>query len=232
MEILCCIPFTIGLPLLGVIAFGQGIRKNELDGGGWFLIALIAYVLTGFVLRASDGDSIPLTDFTNPNALLAIIIVFSSGAGMVVLTPKRRRLFAAIVGVGLPLIVFVVIYFNPRQVRLLEDMRLVANAIEAYQADHGEYPETLEELVPNYIDDLREPPTFWEWFYRRGENSYRFAYVASADRWGYRACIYNSLTRDWDCGYVPFMTFDDPPTLAPNFEYWQTRTPGITLTPP
>ncbi len=52
-------------------------------------------------------------------------------------------------------------------------MALLALALSAYRTEHGEYPKTLAELAPTYIDAiLKDPFTDGEFYYKQEGDGY------------------------------------------------------------
>lgn len=104
--------------------------------------------------------------------------------------------------------------------RLEETRRLGAElvaALEAYRADRGEYPETLDDLVPDYLARIERPT--WgvgEWTYRRyavqadagmaadsadaggaGDVAYYFTLSVAANEQRYPVLYYDVADRRW-----------------------------------
>ena len=66
-------------------------------------------------------------------------------------------------------------YTKQKLVNTMEDMRIVGEAMEIYHIDLDDYPDTIDQLHPDYT---RDPPKFDAW---RNE----FVYKVSSDKQNY-----------------------------------------------
>lgn len=84
----------------------------------------------------------------------------------------------------------------------------VVAGLEAYHARHGTYPETLEELAPEYAPRIEQPS--WglaRWRYRRftpadvttdgGDDRHYFQLSVAANESGYPILYYDYTARRW-----------------------------------
>ena len=73
----------------------------------------------------------------------------------------------------------------------------VIAALEQYKADHGTYPKTLEELVPDYLSTVPVSTDGVDFSYSStGEScSLSFHYTGP----GMNSCTYKPETKDWRC---------------------------------
>lgn len=79
----------------------------------------------------------------------------------------------------------------------------IIRALAWYHADHGEYPEQLEMLVPAYLDEIPDTERLGGWNYWPSDQSYRlgFSYTSfrptmiCGDSW-----TYSSDTKEWTTG--------------------------------
>jgi hypothetical protein len=79
----------------------------------------------------------------------------------------------------------------------------LVEALRAYRADHGAYPEALEALVPGYLPKL-EPPAWGlgVWRYRRlvaeeGRAEEQFFLAAPANETGFPLLFYDAADGRW-----------------------------------
>lgn len=65
-------------------------------------------------------------------------------------------------------------------------------AIDAYKGDHGRYPDTLDDLVPQYISKIEEPTAGskkWDYYSEYAGSTFTLAFEddnANVPRWYYR----------------------------------------------
>jgi len=72
-------------------------------------------------------------------------------------------------------------------------------ALESYKADHDSYPQTLDELVPDYLPDLSVDPEDFLFSYRIKDASYQLRFSYSGP--GNNICTYTP-EEGWYCyGY-------------------------------
>ena len=72
----------------------------------------------------------------------------------------------------------------------------IVSALEAYRADHGNYPLKLEELQPDYLADV--PEANWgnrEWHYTPSETQYGLHVCRGQDH--YPCYYYSSKSKQW-----------------------------------
>ncbi len=84
----------------------------------------------------------------------------------------------------------------------------LVQAIEAYKTDHGEYPETLEKIIPDYLESEPQLPDVADGlWYKRRDYYYKSEFFDSImPREYYLAVGINSeamLQRDEELGYYP-----------------------------
>lgn len=87
---------------------------------------------------------------------------------------------------------------GPKAEQGYRDCAPVIDALGRFQAEHGAYPETLEELVPAFLPELPQSPGL-EYAYRAQTPGYQleFRYVGP----GMNICRYTPEA-GWDCeGY-------------------------------
>lgn len=87
-------------------------------------------------------------------------------------------------------------------------------AIDQYQLDHGEFPDSLDLLVPDYLTGI--PGTI-----RGGDFEY-YPFHDSDRGDDYELCFYDDTTRSTDYGCCYMWWFDNPP----NYDGWDC-TQGI-----
>ncbi len=127
----------------------------------------------------------------------------------------RQRIFAFTFAVIFPVVSFLTIIlvgrFSPESL-IKEYGVVIAQQLDQYRADHGKYPETLEQLMPTYLTELREPKIVWGWLYVATSDSFTLGYVSYVDRMGYSVAVYTSESRNWDSLVNSDGPFNLPPT--------------------
>ena len=79
----------------------------------------------------------------------------------------------------------------------------VTVALDKYKADHGNYPSTLNKLIPNYLKSIPVPagdkvPSEIKYSIKKNEYTLRFHYTGP----GVNNCLYSSKLKKWTCsGY-------------------------------
>jgi hypothetical protein len=79
----------------------------------------------------------------------------------------------------------------------VRDRRVLVQAIEDYKVRTGEYPVTLDELVPLELARVPNVPGRGPYGYETGDDWYRLSYVASGV--GPIFCRYTSGDLGWYC---------------------------------
>ena len=151
-----------------------------------------------------------------------IQILFGSGAAVfsgvsLAFALKRwRKVTGLIVAIGIPLALYasleVASLYSPDQVIRRNGEVIIAKALNEYYIDNKTYPQTLNELVPNYVSDLREPKSIWGWLYTGNNKDFTLGYVSYIDKMGYTICKYSASSLNWDC---PLDYSTAPFSLAP-----------------
>ena len=153
--------------------------------------------------------------------LLSLIFVVPVCLALGFYWKGRCRLLPLLFLLIYPTAVFVSIMFADRfspESRREAYLEVVAQQLDWYRADHGRYPESLDQLIPTYLDNLREPETVWGWLYVATDDGFSLGYVARVDRWGgYSVSIYPSETRAWDFLVFSDGPFDLPPATPQSF---------------
>ncbi len=168
-------------------------------------------------LSASDGlggaVAFMLSVYTTIVALTAGLLLLISLRG-------RRKLMALIIALVYPAGLFACAIiandYSPEALsRKYADV--IGQQLDQYHSDKGQYPTELAELVPVYLDDLREPKSLWGWLYKATQDEFTLGYVNWVDWWGCDVCVYTSDQRTWDCPhYFSSAPFNLPPTPSPS----------------
>lgn len=153
--------------------------------------------------------------------LISLIFVIPMCLVFALYWKGRRRflplLFLLIYPITVSISIVVADRFSPESRREAYG-EVIAQQLDRYRADYGNYPETLDQLVPSYLDDLKEPETVWGWLYVATDDGFSLGYVARVDRWGgYSVSIYPSETRAWDFLVFSDGPFDLPPATPQSF---------------
>jgi len=180
--------------------FYTGLRDSQKTS--WIKIALgisLLWLVCGWLIALviSDWGVIAFTEvlFASGAAVLAGIWLIWSLA-------RWRKLAGLLLGVGFPFVLFISLEvgfpYSPDSI-IRKNGNVIARALNEYYADKGNYPEILDELVPTYLADLREPETIWGWLYRAGEDDFTLGYVFYVDKLGYTICKYSRTAPEWNC---------------------------------
>lgn len=117
--------------------------------------------------------------------------------------PRRPRSLAPWLVFGFALLAGVAVYvYAHRDVGDIETAKAqgaqIVDALEAYRAAEGSYPETLDALVPGYLPRLDPPAWGMEWEYRRREESPGgFQLMVAANTSRFPLLYYDPVARDW-----------------------------------
>ena len=74
---------------------------------------------------------------------------------------------------------------------------LIIEALLQYKNDYGSYPETLDKLVPKYIDEIPKLPDYNRWSYNVNEDG-SFGLDFSAFEYNYPCYYYESNDGQWN----------------------------------
>jgi hypothetical protein len=137
-----------------------------------------------------------------------IEVLYASGAAVLAgillawSLARWRKIVGLLTGMGFPIILFVSLEigfpYSPDSI-IRKNGKAIGQALNEYHADKGNYPETLNELVPAYLTDLREPKTIWGWLYSASKDDFTLGYVSYVDKMGYTICKYSATAPEWDC---------------------------------
>jgi hypothetical protein len=155
-------------------------------------------------------------------AIFASLIAFLSGLLFFFLPLRVGKTVGILIGLIIPVFMFVTLWFaqdfSPTSV-LRKNGIILATAIDQYKKDLGHYPQTLQELLPKYVSDLKKPNDYWGWLYVSTDQDFTLGYVFGVDKWGCSVCVIRSMNRNWDClinSSGPFKLEPTPfPTLPP-----------------
>lgn len=87
----------------------------------------------------------------------------------------------------------------------------------------------LGDLVPDYVNDLRQPQSVWGWLYRVQNDRYTLGYVMWVDRSGYTICMYSPAAAVWNCRDNPVEVFPLGPTPGPQAGNQPSALPHLSL---
>ncbi len=73
----------------------------------------------------------------------------------------------------------------------------VIAALEKYRNDHGAYPESLTELVPDYLPAAPTKTEDLDFFYSSTGDSYQFSFYYIGP--GMNSCTFTPESKEWDC---------------------------------
>ncbi|MCA9905779.1 MAG: hypothetical protein KC547_18110, partial [Anaerolineae bacterium] len=169
-------PFaSIALTIGAAFLFWQGLRdvtrvnKGSLVGGVTLLV--VVCVLVGAYSTAGGlgvGVALMLSLYSTIIALVTgLVLAFE-------LRGKRKRV-AILISVIYPIMLFLSIVIGSQlspEIAWRNFAAVIAQRLDQYRADYGRFPATLDDLVPLYLDDLREPTTVWGWLYTGSESAF------------------------------------------------------------
>jgi hypothetical protein len=79
-------------------------------------------------------------------------------------------------------------------------MQMIAVAIEEYHKDHGDYPESLKDLVPDYMDKVPHTITGQEIRYRKSDYYYPYNLFFDLAYWDNKnGCAYHGGSGEFEC---------------------------------
>lgn len=93
----------------------------------------------------------------------------------------------------------------------------IAQALIAYRESEGEYPDSLDQLVPLYLPQIEQPGSIWGWIYRKESDDFSLGFVTRVDRDGYAMAVISSDLK-WDFQTPWEATFHLPPTPFPDWK--------------
>jgi hypothetical protein len=125
-----------------------------------------------------------------------------AGVSLVLLLVRWRKVIGLLMSIGFPVALYLGLEigspYTPDSI-IRKNGEAIAQAVTEYHSDRGIYPDTLNELIPAYLTDLREPKTIWGWLYLTSRDDYTLGYVSYINKWGYSICKYSATAPEWDC---------------------------------
>ncbi len=163
-------------------------------------VAALALACGWLVFVASNGELGGVVAFIG--AIFTTGTAVISGLLLLIVFPGKHKIAAGLLLLIFPLALFASIQiggkYSPDTIRR-SDGALVVQALSRFYSDRQAYPQTLGELVPKYLVEIREPGTIWGWLYSAAEDEYTLGYVYWVDKFGYSVCVYKSNASDWSC---------------------------------
>ncbi len=133
-------------------------------------------------------------------ALIAVSVAVIAALWLLWSLNGRRKIAALLIGILFPASLFVGMRiganYTPDSV-IQRKGAVIAQALNQYRASHGKYPESLDELVPEYLADLKQPGTIWGWLYTATEKEFTLGYVYWVDKFGYSVSVFGSNKPEW-----------------------------------
>jgi hypothetical protein len=193
----------------------QGLRHVDQVIWKFLVIVLVIFaILCSLFFYFSILDGITAVF----NILFTALAIFISGIFLIVFLPRRRKFFATIMLVGLPLVLIMSMVFGGEYsptTQIGYSAFIVMAAIDDYYYDNGSYPKELRYLVPNYRPELTDPSPNWNWLYKSEGDKYSFGYVYHIDKLGYVISIFRPALRGWEISFKSTDTFELEPTFMP-----------------
>lgn len=109
------------------------------------------------------------------------LAVLFSGVMLIIVLPPKFKPAGFLYLLLIPALVIVSSYAQRVNFRKLTEDRAeaISQAIDAYYARNGRYPQKLGQLIPRSMRSIPEPVVIFgqDWCYQGGENFYRLAYI-------------------------------------------------------
>jgi fumarate reductase subunit D len=168
---LAFLAFTFLLPLILIIS----ICRRQIRWLIGSLVVMVAWCIIGpelivVTFWGGFGPGAILSLLTLP-AVLVSVAVFSLGGGIFILTSSKfDARFEALVTYWVGALIILALALCPLLLALdisqkrdelhREIGNTIVDSLEAYKQDHGDYPETVAALVPNYLSEVPSPTGF------------------------------------------------------------------------
>ena len=196
---------SLGLALaIGAVSHFLYLGLRDPETVSWLLIAISTILFLfccGWVIIGTTTLDWELMVIMQ--VLFGSVAAVCAGISLAFCLKHWRKVAGLIVAVGFPLALFASLKiaspYSPDQVIHRNGETIIAKALNEYYADNKTYPQSLNELVPNYLSDLREPKTLWGWLYVGDNKDFTLGYVFYIDKWGYIICKYSASSPKWDC---------------------------------
>jgi hypothetical protein len=76
----------------------------------------------------------------------------------------------------------------------------ILDALMEYYSDHGDYPDSLASLVPDYLDQIPTDPTIYRFEYHHGVGTFSLSFYYYGP--GANTCTFILESHKWECsGY-------------------------------
>ena len=229
MEYLIII-LPIGSVILSSWFFYKGLNNQEETS--WM------HVVMGFVLQIAIYAWFLYSPSLGFGLMGFIQLLFAGGTSILAgffligFLPKLRKLFSLVLIIS-PIIMYGFLdygmRFSPNAI-IEKNGEEVALALEDYFIDYGSYPNSLENLVPTYINELNPPNTYWGWLYKLEGDDYVLGYFYYADKYLYSIRIYRPTTPEWETLDINQLDRSIDPSIDPfNLGPTPTPTPRNTI---
>jgi hypothetical protein len=218
---------SIAMTVIAVVAIFYGLKDAQLVRR-WPLVIgfglLIVVCLLTAIISTQDWGGI-LAIMTGIYYLGIIVLVAS--LAMLLLLPKWRKAVALLIGIAFPLLFWQSMLIgsegSPDAITRRNGI-LMAQALNAFYAEHHMYPMALEELAPKYLATIpADPQSAGGWLYRLTTDGFALGYVSWVDRFGYSVCVLTPQETHWDCS--PITRNGEPFSLGPTPVPTRTRMP-------
>lgn len=138
------------------------------------LLGYFAYSIYWYSIWDHTSDGLGGIFLTLPGSIMAV----AAGLVLTYILPGWRRLGGVAFAVLVPVLLNQAFYrgWDVSYHGLTEDRAArIERALEGYHADHGSYPQELEDLFPRYLRRIPEPVILRtvDWCYRAGKDHYR-----------------------------------------------------------
>ncbi|MCI0398420.1 MAG: hypothetical protein L0332_24150 [Chloroflexi bacterium] len=198
-----------GKPVLGHIFIGLGL-----------LVFMLLPMMYAIIHESSWGTiSFIVAIYVSPLAVIA-------GIWLALVLKGTRRIAGALFALGYPAVLFAAIMtaikiglpLTPESITEQRGTEIVM-ALERYRIDKGQYPDSLNELKPRYMNEipLALSSEGVDWLYTVRAEEFTLGYMKDPDKFGAFVCLYEPSRGDWACGHNQWGPFKPVPTPQPQF---------------
>lgn len=198
-------------PLLvpvGLLLIGTACKQAKID---WKVgsVGIVAVGLFVYLIARDSATSdfgILLGIIKSAVAMVGGLIAF---VAFVFYLSNRRKVIAVVVVFLLPILFAAGLkvgnQFAPER-RIESDTAALVTALEKFRIEQSAYPQTLQELVPQYMTALPDSPeSNYGWLYKQTNDHYALGYACWIDRYFVDFCVYDKDTKRIQ------MNVSDPP---------------------
>ena len=193
--------------LVAIAAIFFRVGFINLSKNTWLQLGASLGIITLLCWKIFDMGKNDLDIMICFGAFPALIFGLGATIGMTVTFPKWHKLAAVAFGVFLVLAIY--FSFDIGMDHSSDGINRrngeqIAAAIEQYKLNNGNYPETLELLIPEYFDELPEIKRYGRknWLYTTNSEQYSLGFEYINDTYYCSICILSTDTSEWTCNNI------------------------------